>query len=71
MNIAYGVLYTYFNVLMMYMWRVCIWYYVHVAYAVLCTNDAMYILDMQCYVHVVLCACCTYGVVCMIVQVVL
>ena len=41
----------------------------------LCTNDAMYVLDMQCYVQVVLRACgtlvlCTYGVVCMIVQLV-
>jgi len=52
---------------------VCIWYYVHVGYAVLCIYDAMYMLDMQCYVQVVLRACgtfllCTYGVVCMIVQ---
>jgi len=46
---------------------------------VLCTDDVMYMLDMQCYVHVVLfvsCTCdamyiwcgvhdCTSGVVCM------
>ena len=53
----------------------CIWCYAHVEYAVLCTDDAMYMLDMECYVQVVLRACstlllCTYGVVCMIVQVV-
>ena len=29
----------------------------------LCTDDAMYMLDMQCYVHVVLRACCTCAVV--------
>ena len=28
----------------------------------LCTYDAMYMLDMQCYIHVVLRACCTCGV---------
>jgi len=28
-------------------------------------------LYMQCYVHMMLCACCTYGVVCTIIQVVL
>jgi len=50
---------------------VCIWCSVHVGYVELCMDDAMYVLDMQCNVHVVLRACCTYGVVCMIVQVVL
>jgi len=29
---------------------------------VLCTDDAMYMLDTQCYVHAVLRACCTYCV---------
>jgi len=29
----------------------------------MCTDDDMYMLDMQCYVHVVLRACCTCGVV--------
>ena len=28
----------------------------------ICTYDAMYMLEMQCYVQVVLCACCTSGV---------
>ena len=41
---------------------VCIWFFVHVGYAVLCIDDAMYMLDMQCYVHVVFHACCTCGV---------
>ena len=55
---------------------VCIWCYVHVGYGVLCIDDAIYMLDVQCYVQVVLHACgtlllCTYGVVCMIIQVVL
>lgn len=54
---------------------VCIWCYAHVGYGVLCTDDAIYVLDVKCYVQVVLRACgtlvlCTYGVVCMIVQVV-
>ena len=44
---------------MMYMRRVCIWCSVHVGYAVLCTDDAMYMWEMQCYVQVVLRACCT------------
>ena len=34
----------------------------HVGYVVLCTDDSMYMLDMYWYVHVVLHACCTYGV---------
>jgi len=33
----------------------------YVGYAVMCTDDVMYMLDMQCYVHVVLHACCTHG----------
>ena len=42
----------------------------------MCTDDAMYVLDMQYCVQVVLRACgtlvlCTYGVVCMVVQEVL
>ena len=37
----------------------------------LCVDDAMYMLDIQCYEHMVFYACCTYGVVYMIVQVVL
>jgi len=36
----------------------------HVGYAMLCTDDAMYVLDMHFYVHMVFYACCTYGVVC-------
>jgi len=28
---------------------------------VLCTDDAMYMMDMQCYAHMVLRACCTCG----------
>ena len=27
----------------------------------LCIDDAMYMLDIHCYVHVVSRACCTYG----------
>jgi len=34
---------------------------VHVGYVVLCTVDVMYMLDMQCYVHVMLRACFTCG----------
>lgn len=34
----------------------------HVGYVVLCTQGAMYMLYMQCYVHMVLCACYTYVV---------
>ena len=33
----------------------------HVGYVVLCTVDVMYMLDMQCYVHVMLRACFTCG----------
>jgi len=40
---------------------VCIRCSVHVGYAVLSTNNAMYMLGMQCYVQVVLRACCTCG----------
>jgi len=48
----------------------------NVAYAVLYACDVMYVFDIKCYVHVVLHAClcvvlCTYGVVCMILQVVM
>ena len=35
-------------------------YYVHNEYVVLCAYGAMYMLDLQCYVQVVPCACCTY-----------
>jgi len=35
---------------------------------VLCTDDAMY---MWCFMHVVHMVLCTYGVMCMIVQVVM
>jgi len=41
---------------------------------VLCIDDATYMLDMQCYVHMVLCVhgvLCKYGVMCMIIEVVL
>ena len=37
------------------------WCYVQVVSVVLCTDDAMYMLDMQCYVPVVLHACCAGG----------
>ena len=40
---------------------VCIWCCAHVGYAVLCIYDTMYMLDMQCYVHMVFYAFCTYG----------
>ena len=33
----------------------------YVGYAVMCIDDAMYMLGMQCYVQVVLHAFCTYG----------
>jgi len=33
------------------------WCYKHIGYVVLCTYYAMYMLDMLCYVHMVLCAC--------------
>ena len=39
----------------------CIWCFAHVRYAVLWIDDAMYMLDMQCYVHVLLHACFTCG----------
>ena len=39
----------------------CIWCYAHVRYVVLCTDDDMYMLDMKCYVQVVLRACCSCG----------
>jgi len=61
-NISYGVLYAYCIVFMKYMRRVCIWCPVHDGYAVSCTDNAMYMLGMQCYVQVVLCACCTCDV---------
>lgn len=32
-----------------------------IGYATLCTDDAMYMLDMQCYVQMVLRTCCTCG----------
>jgi len=47
------------------------WCNVHVGYMVPCTYDALYMLYMQCYVHMVLCSCCTYGDVCITVHVVL
>lgn len=40
----------------------CIWCCTHVGYAVLCTDDVMYMLYMQCYVHMVFCTCCTSGI---------
>jgi len=40
---------------------VCILCCAHVGYAMLHTYGAMYMLYMQCYVHMVLCACCTCG----------
>jgi len=42
---------------------VFIWCSAHVGHVVLCTDDIMYMLDMQCYVNVVLCACRTCGVI--------
>ena len=32
------------------------WWYVRVAYAVMCTYCTMHMMDMQCFVHIVLCA---------------
>lgn len=37
------------------------WCYVHVGYAMLCTDDAMYMLEIQCYVQVMLHICFTCG----------
>jgi len=86
----YGVLYKFCIVFMMYIRCLYIWFSMHVGYAVLCMDDVMYMLDMQCCVWMVLCKCwicsamytwccahvlhmvlCTYGVVCMTVQVVM
>jgi len=48
-----------------------IWCCVHIVRAMLCTYGVVYMLDMQCCVHMALWACgyvvlCTYGVVCML-----
>jgi len=45
--------------LLLYMCFICCTY--DVGYAVLCTYRSMYMLYMQCYVHIVLHACCTCG----------
>ena len=39
----------------------CVWCCAHVGYAVLSTDVVMYMLEMQCYVQVVLCEFCTCG----------
>lgn len=39
----------------------CIWCSTNVEYVVFFIDDATYMLDMQCYVHMLLRACCTCG----------
>lgn len=51
MHVIYEVLCTYDVVCLL-----CVWCCVYIAYAMLDIDGVMYMLDMQCYVHIVLCA---------------
>ena len=57
-NVVYVVLYTYDVVSLLY-----IWHWVYITFVVLDIDGAMYMLDMRCCVHIILCTCWISNVV--------
>ena len=60
----WGVVNILYSLHYLYAMCLCIWFYVHVGYVVLCTYFTVCMMNMQCFLHMVLCTCWISSAVC-------